>query len=134
MSAVNEELSALFEDMAQLLEQKGDLIFKIRAYRRAAEIIADFPHPLDALTQQGQDLTKVAGIGKAISGKIREYITTGQVATYERLKAEFPGHEGVPSGHIIDCTNYFKSIGLIPSRSKDTLEDDAVPNKGGQAN
>ena len=43
MSAVNEELSALFEDMAQLLEQKGDLIFKIRAYQRAAEIIANFP-------------------------------------------------------------------------------------------
>ena len=133
MSAVNEELSALFEDMAQLLERKGDLIFKIRAYQRAAEIISSFPQPLDALTQQGQDLTKVAGIGKAISGKIYEYITTGQVAAYERLKAEFPGHEGVPTGGIIDCTNYFKSKGLIPSRSKDTLEDDAVPNKGGQA-
>ena len=69
MSAVNEELSALFEDMAQLLERKGDLIFKIRAYQRAAEIISSFPQPLDALTQQGQDLTKVAGIGKAISGE-----------------------------------------------------------------
>ena len=133
MTAVNEELAALFEDMAQLLEQKGDLIFKIRAYRRAAEIISDFPHPLDAPVQQGQDLTKVPGIGKAISGKIREYITTGQVSAHERLKAEFPGHEGVPTGVIIDCPNYFKSIGLIPSRSKGTLEDDASPLKRGQA-
>ena len=133
MSAVNEELAALFEDMAQLLERKGDLIFKIRAYQRAAEIIADSPHPLDAPAQQDQELMKVPGIGKAISGKILEYIATGQVAAYERLKAEFPGHKGVPTGVIVDCTNYFKSKGLIPSRSQDTLEDDAVPNKGGQA-
>ena len=133
MSAVNEELSALFEDMAQLLEQKGDLIFKIRAYRRAAEIIADFPHPLDAPAQQGQDLTKVAGIGKAISGKIREYITTGQVATYERLKAEFPGHEGVPSGFIIDCTNYHNARDAKLSLLAIKAEDDAGPLKGGQA-
>jgi DNA polymerase/3'-5' exonuclease PolX len=40
---------------------------------------------------------KVPGIGKAISGKIREYVTTGEVAAYERLKAEFPEHEGVPA-------------------------------------
>ena len=97
MSSVNEELDALFQDMAQLLERKGDLIFKIRAYRRAAEIIANFPHPLDAPSQQGQDLTNVPGIGKAISGKIQEYLTTGEVAAYERLKAEFPEHEGVPA-------------------------------------
>ena len=78
--------------MAQLLEKKGDLIFKIQAYRRAAEIISDFPYPLDVPVRQGQDLMKVPGIGKAISGKIREYITTGQVAAYERLKSEFPEH------------------------------------------
>ena len=99
MSTVNRELVALFEDMAQLLEKKGDLIFKIRAYRRAAEIISDFPYPLDVPVRQGQDLMKVPGIGKAISDKIREYVTTGQVATYERLKAEFPELNDMPVKH-----------------------------------
>lgn len=97
MSTVNEELAAIFEDMAQLLEMKGDLIFKIQAYRRAAEIISDFPYPLDVPVKQGQDLMKVPGIGKAISGKIQEYVNTGQVAAYERLKAEFPDHQGIPA-------------------------------------
>ncbi len=101
MSDVNEELAAIFEDMAHLLEKKGDLIFKIRAYRRAVEIITDFPHPLDSPSQQGADLKKVPGIGKAISGKIREYVTTGQVSAYERLKAEFPDHAGVPTRNVI---------------------------------
>jgi len=99
VSTVNEELVAIFEDMAHLLERKGDLIFKIRAYRRAAEIISDFPEPLDAPSLQGQDLMKVPGIGKAISGKISEYITTGQVAAYERLKAEFHELNGMPAKH-----------------------------------
>ena len=99
MSTVNQELVALFEDMAHLLEKKGDLIFKIRAYRRAAEIISDFPYPLDVPVRQGQDLMKVPGIGKAISDKIREYVTTGQVATYERLKAEFPELNHMPVKH-----------------------------------
>ena len=99
MSTVNQELVALFEDMAHLLEKKGDLIFKIRAYRRAAEIISDFPYPLDVPVRQGQDLMKVPGIGKAISDKIREYVTTGQVATYERLKAEFPELNDMPVKH-----------------------------------
>ena len=134
MSAVNEELAALFEDMAQLLERKGDLIFKIRAYQRAAEIISNFPQPLDALTQQSQDLTKIAGIGKAISGKIREYITTGQVTAYERLKAEFPGHEGVPGGFIIDCTNYHNARDAKLSRFADKPESDSGSLKRGQAN
>ena len=97
MSTVNDDLVAIFEDMAHLLEMKGDLIFKIKAYRRAAEIITDFPQPLDASSQQGQDLMKVPGIGKAISRKIQEYVATGTVAAYERLKAEFPEHEGVPA-------------------------------------
>jgi DNA polymerase (family 10) len=99
VSTVNEELVSIFEDMAYLLERKGDLIFKIRAYQRAAEIISDFPEPLDAPSLQGQDLMKVLGIGKAISGKIREYITSGQISAYERLKAEFPELNGTPAKH-----------------------------------
>ena len=101
MSTVNAELVALFEDMAHLLEKKGDLIFKIRAYRRAAEIISDFPYPLDVPVRQGQDLMKVPGIGKAISDKIREYVTTGQVAAYERLKAQLPELKDTPVKHVI---------------------------------
>ena len=120
--------------MAHLLERKGDLIFKIRAYRRAAEIISDFPYPLDVPVRQGQDLMKVPGIGKAISGKIREYITTGQVAAYERLKAEFPDHEGIECHPIVDCTNYFRSQGLISSISGDSLGSDGGPQEGGRSN
>ena len=120
MSTVNEELVAIFEDMAHLLERKGDLIFKIRAYRRAAEVISDFPESLDSPSTGRRDLMKVPGIGKAISGKIGEYVTTGQISAYERLKAEFPDHEGICTRFIVDCTNYhkFRDAGLLQSQRR----------------
>jgi DNA polymerase (family 10) len=40
--------------------------------------------------ENGEDLTKIPGVGKAISEKIAEYISTGQVSAYERLVEELP--------------------------------------------
>ena len=52
MSTINDELANIFDDMALLLEKKGDLIFKIQAYRRASEIISNFPYSLDVPVRQ----------------------------------------------------------------------------------
>ena len=84
----NKEIAELFDGMASLLEMKGDSIFKIRAYRRAARIIEQLPTPLDQAIEDGVDLINIPGIGKAISNKIKEMVATGKVATYERLKGE----------------------------------------------
>ena len=84
----NKEIAELFDGMASLLETKGDSIFKIRAYRRAARIIEQLPTPLDQTIKDGVDLMSIPGIGKAISNKIKEMVSTGKVATYEKLKDE----------------------------------------------
>lgn len=86
--ATNAEIAVVFEEMAALLEKKGDLIFKIRAYKRAAEVIKQLPFPLQKRVTEGANLREVPGIGEAIDKKIREYISTGRVQTYERLKSE----------------------------------------------
>lgn len=90
MAITNEEISELFEDMASLLEMKGDVIFKIRAYQRAARTISQLPQSLELAVRQEQELKKIPGIGDTISKKIYEYVTTGHVAAYERLKADLP--------------------------------------------
>ncbi len=84
----NKEIAELFDNMASLLEMKGDSIFKIRAYQRAARIIEQMPTPLDQAIKDGVNLMSIPGIGKAISNKIEEMVFTGKVATYERLKGE----------------------------------------------
>ena len=88
--ATNEEVAQLFDNMATLLEIKGDTVFKIRAYQRAAHTISQLSFPLQQAVADGVDLKKVPGIGKAISDKIHELMDTGQVQTYERLREEFP--------------------------------------------
>ena len=90
MAPTNEQIAELFENMGSLLEMKGDTVFKIRAYQRAARTIEQLSSPLATAVENGEDLTKIPGVGKAISEKISEYISTGQVSAYERLVEELP--------------------------------------------
>jgi DNA polymerase (family 10) len=90
MAPTNEQIAELFENMGSLLEMKGDTVFKIRAYQRAARTIEQLSSPLATAVENGEDLTKIPGVGKAISEKIAEYISTGQVSAYERLVEELP--------------------------------------------
>jgi DNA polymerase (family 10) len=90
MVPTNEQIAELFENMGSLLEMKGDTVFKIRAYQRAARTIEQLSSPLATAVENGEDLTKIPGVGKAISEKIAEYISTGQVSAYERLVEELP--------------------------------------------
>ena len=90
MQPSNEEIAQLFENLGAMLEMKGDSVFKIRAYQRAARAIGELSFPLAQAVNDGQKLTGIPGIGKAISDKIHELVTTGQVRTYERTRSELP--------------------------------------------
>ena len=90
MGPTNEEIAELFENLGALLEMKGDSAFKIRAYRRAAATIHQLTFPLVQSVNDGQKITGIPGIGKAISDKIHELVATGQVQTFERAKADVP--------------------------------------------
>ena len=74
MSVNNEQVAELFENMATLLEVKGDTVFKIRAYQRAASAIGQLSFSLEQAVADDVDLKKVPGIGKAISEKIHELL------------------------------------------------------------
>ena len=80
----------MFENLGTLSEVKGNNVFKVRAYQRAARTIAHLSFPLAQAVEDGTDLKKIPGIGKAISDKIQERLHTGRVATYEKLIAELP--------------------------------------------
>ena len=86
----NAQIAEVFQDIANLLEMKGDKPFTIRAYQRAARTIERLPMELDDMLRQNQNLQEIPGIGKAISDKIAEMTNTNSLAYYDRLKAEFP--------------------------------------------
>ena len=85
----NAQMAEIFERIASLQEIKGEVIFKIRAYQRAAESLRGLAEEASALAARGE-LTSVPGIGKAISEKITELIATGKLEFLQKLE------EGVP--------------------------------------
>ncbi|MDD5509506.1 MAG: helix-hairpin-helix domain-containing protein [Dehalococcoidales bacterium] len=85
----NSEIAGVFQDIASLLEAKGENQFKIRAYQRVSRSIERLPVELEQLVNEDR-LKEVPGVGDAITRKITEVITTGRLGYYERLKAEFP--------------------------------------------
>ncbi|MBM4452818.1 MAG: PHP domain-containing protein, partial [Chloroflexi bacterium] len=89
----NTEIAKVFQDIADLLEIKGENPFKIRAYQRAARTIDHLPKEIEIMLDEGEDLQRIPGVGEAIAKKTTELITTGKLKYYEELKAEFP--EGI---------------------------------------
>ncbi len=85
----NSDVAHFFTQIAELMELKGENPFKIRAYRRAAEVITTYPTDITADYKAGT-LKKIPGIGDAISDKIGEIITTGRLSLLQRLEAEVP--------------------------------------------
>lgn len=78
MPVHNADLAAIFEEIADLLEIQGANPFRIRAYRNAARILVALPHEARLLVEQGEDLTRLPGIGVDLAGKINEIISTGR--------------------------------------------------------
>lgn len=85
----NQELADIFQTIANLLEIKGDVIYKILAYRKAADSLRDYGGNVYDMWQEGK-LTDIPGVGKAISEKIDELYTTGHLEFLDKLSEEVP--------------------------------------------
>jgi DNA polymerase (family X) len=84
----NLAIARILGEIADLLEIKSDNPFKIRAYRNAADIVANHPHTLADLDAAG--LREIPGIGKDLAARILEIAQTGGAAYHRELLAEFP--------------------------------------------
>jgi len=85
----NSEIAEIFQDIAVLLELKGENPFKIRAYQKVARSIKQLTVEVEQLVTEGR-LKEVPGVGEAITKKITELVNAGRLDYYEKLKAEFP--------------------------------------------
>ena len=85
----NTEVARVFQDIAVLLELKGENPFKIRAYQKVARSVEHLPVEVEQLVAE-DSLKEVPGAGEAITKKITELVTTGKPDYYEKLKSEFP--------------------------------------------
>lgn len=85
----NGQLAQVFHDIGDILEVKGELVFKTVAYHRAADAIGRTPVEVSRAYREGKP-PDIPGVGKAIADKIAELALTGRSEYREKLLAEFP--------------------------------------------
>ena len=85
----NGELGRIFHEIGDLLEVKGELVYKTVAYHRAADAIERCPVDVAQAYRDGRP-PKIPGVGAATGDKLKELATTGRLALHQRLLAEFP--------------------------------------------
>jgi DNA polymerase (family 10) len=85
----NRAVAERFALIADMLEIKGESIFRINAYRRAARAVEGLTEDIAEIAARG-GLTEIPGIGRATADKIVEFLKTGTMKAYDELVASLP--------------------------------------------
>lgn len=85
----NKELARIFDRIADALEFKGEMIFRVLAYRKAARVLDDLVEDVEVLHRDGK-LDELPGIGAGIARKIIEYLETGKMKKYKEVTKGIP--------------------------------------------
>ncbi|HEY5486103.1 MAG TPA: DNA polymerase/3'-5' exonuclease PolX [Candidatus Limnocylindrales bacterium] len=85
----NGELARIFHEIGDMLEVKGELVFKTVAYHKAADAIAHSPVEVSRAYLEGSP-PRISGVGDAIAKKLEELARTGRLAFYDKLSEEVP--------------------------------------------
>ena len=88
----NQSIARRFQQLATLMEIRGDDPFRLRSYRNASEAIETWPASVaDIAKSEGvPGLQNIPGVGKAIAGKILDLVERGTFDAWEKLTAETP--------------------------------------------
>ena len=122
----NANISGVLRQIAYLIEMeepqdndddtKKNVVFKIRAYRRTADVIENLSSNVEEIYNKAETrgLTEIPSVGRAIALKIEEYITTGKIEYFEELKKKTP----------IDVEEFYQLEGIgIGSKTVKALHD-----------
>jgi DNA polymerase (family 10) len=85
----NAEIAAHFDELGDLYELDGAVVYRVIAYRNAAKAIREAPMSVEEMARNGT-VTSLAGVGKTIAEKIDALLETGQIPSAVKLKAKYP--------------------------------------------
>ena len=87
----NHTLASIFRQMADCYKYLGtEHRFRTIAYERAARTMLSLKQDVSAFASDIDSLDKLKGVGESIAEKIMEFLNTGRIRTFEKLKAEVP--------------------------------------------
>ena len=85
----NKEVAEILRRIADMLEIKGEIVYKALAYRRAADNIEYLGRDIEDVWREGK-LLEIPGVGKSLAEKLDELLRTGRMSFYEELREEIP--------------------------------------------
>lgn len=88
----NAEVAEAFVMIGKILDLAGENPFRVRAYDRAAQIIAALPREVSDIYAEGgvEALMEINGIGQDLSAKIEEMVKTGKLKYLDQIKKKIP--------------------------------------------
>ncbi|MDP2599147.1 MAG: DNA polymerase/3'-5' exonuclease PolX [Deltaproteobacteria bacterium] len=84
-----EDIAHVLEEIAEVLELKGENPFKVRAYANAARVVSGLAQDLGDLIAKNE-LIEIKGIGKNLAEHIKELYETGHLKEYEKILKSVP--------------------------------------------
>jgi len=106
-------------EIGEYLEMQA-VAFKPRAYQKAVAAIEDLEESVKEIYEKGglKALEQIPGVGRSIAEKIEEFVKTGRLKYYERLKKETP----------VNLSELTKIEGLGPQKVKKLYERLKIKN------
>src|SRR3989344_1482507 len=113
---MNKELIGIFEDIAKLLEIRGETFFRINAYKKAVKALSLLKSDIsDIYKEKGiLGIKEIKDIGESTAKKIEEYIKKCKIKYYEELKEETAIRQII--------TYFFESKGLSLQELKENAK------------
>jgi len=115
----NQELSKIFNEIAEYLEMEG-VPFKPYAYQKAAITLAALKDDVGEVYEKRgiKGLKEIPGVGASIAQKIEEFLRTGKIEYYEEFKRKMP----------VELDEIVKVEGVGPRKAKALFENLGVRN------
>jgi DNA polymerase (family 10) len=127
MPVVNADIASQLDKIADLLDIKGANPFRVRAYRRAARLVAELPRNVADMLAEGQDLDDLPGIGKDLADKIAAIVRGEHLPLLDDLARDVPAGLtallalpglGPKRVHLLHETLGIDSIGTLAAAAK----------------
>src|SRR5437588_5477190 len=85
----NDAIAKVLDEIADLIELKGENVFRAVTYRAAARAIRDLREPLTKLVEERR-LKEIPKVGSSVSEAIEQIVATGRSKRHEELQAAVP--------------------------------------------
>jgi DNA polymerase (family X) len=90
MTVQNKEITDKLNQVADLLDIKGENEFRVRAYRNAVRSISGLSKGMAEMVDNDEDISSLPDIGDSMAEKIEEIVKTGKLKQLQKLKKDVP--------------------------------------------